>query len=98
MRPKSWCYALAIFLTLSVSAMVRAQEGPTKGKLGYGFAPGLRAGKDFVAGQLIVGLKDGMSINSVARAATAVGGKVAKTIDGTAMLLDISFAVFESEN
>ena len=87
MQRKSLCYALAIFLTLSASAVGRAQDGLTKGKLGYGFAPGLTAGKDFVAGQLIVGLKDGMSISSVAQAAAAAGGKIAKTIDGTAMLL-----------
>lgn len=90
MKSRSLFYAFAVFLSLSASAVLGAQAGPIKGKLGYGFEPGLTAGKDFVAGQLIVGLKDGMSINGLAQA--AAGGKVVKEIAGTAVLL-----AFDSE-
>lgn len=43
-----------ISIVLFNSIIVMAGEIP-KEKLGYGFEPGLVAGKDFVEGQLIVG-------------------------------------------
>jgi thermitase len=67
-----------------------AAEGPpvAKGKLGFGFAPGLVAGKDFVAGQLIVGMQEGATIQAVRSAAAAQRGRVAKEIAGQALLLE----------
>ncbi len=50
-------------LLLSGSSM--ALE-PSK-KVGYGFGPGLEPGKDFVAGQLIVKAKPGLSVNGFNR-------------------------------
>ena len=62
----------AVFMTLWLGCVTfaAAQQaapppGAGKGKLGYGFAPGLVPGEDFVAGQLIVGLKDGVSIRGL---------------------------------
>jgi hypothetical protein len=65
----------------------RAAEPFTK-KLGYGFAPGLVAGKDYVAGQLIIGLKEGMTTQALRQTAAIVGGKVSKEIHGTAVLVE----------
>src|SRR3989442_15759647 len=81
MRRRSLFHALAVLLALSATAGVRAQENLAKGKLGYGFAPGLVAGKDFVAGQLIVSFKEGMSIEGLAQAAVATGGEGVKGIN-----------------
>ena len=44
------------------------------------------AGKDYVAGQLIVGLKEGMQTQGATQAARALGGQVVKWIDGKAVL------------
>jgi hypothetical protein len=63
-----------------------------KGKLGFGFEPGLTPGKDFVAGQLILGLREGAVIQTVRSAAAAQRGRVAKEIAGQALLL-----VFDTE-
>ena len=65
-----------------------AADGPVvgKGKLGFGFEPGLVAGKDFVTGQLIVGLQEGAGIAAVQ--AAAKGARVAKEIKGQALLLE----------
>src|SRR5439155_12712749 len=90
MRRRSLFHALAVLLALSATAGVRAQEDLAKGKLGYGFAPGLVAGKDFVAGQLIVSFKEGMSIEGLAQAAVATGGKVVNEIADTAVLLEFA--------
>jgi hypothetical protein len=87
MKLRSLFYALAVFLSLSASAVGRAQEGPTKGQLGYGFEPGLVAGKDFVADQLIVILKEGGRVQGLVQAAVATGGTVLKEIEGTAVLV-----------
>lgn len=60
------------------------------GELGYGFEPGLVAGKDFVAGQVIVGYREGADTRGLVAAAQASGGRVQKTIPGpgSAVLLD----------
>ena len=89
-----------VFMTLWLGYVTFAAAQPTapmpgagKGKLGYGFTPGLVAGQDFVAGQLIVGLKDGVSIRglqSVRQTATAAHGKVVREIAGSALLLEFA--------
>ena len=67
-----------------------AADGPPvgKGKLGFGFEPGLVPGTDFVAGQLIVGMQEGAGIQAVRSAAVAQRGRVAKEISGQALLLE----------
>jgi subtilisin family serine protease len=67
------------------SAAVTAGELP-KGKLGYGFEKGLVAGKDYVSGQLIVGIEEGTSIQGISQAARASGGNVAKNIKKAILL------------
>jgi subtilisin family serine protease len=57
-----------------------------KGKLGYGFEPGLVAGKDYVAGQLIVGMKKGMSIQGIMDSAPALGAVTVKKMKGAVLL------------
>lgn len=57
-------------------------------KLGYGFTPGLVAGRDYVKGQLIVGFKKGMSTYSILKTARISGGKEIKRMQGTAVLLE----------
>ena len=47
---------LAILLLLSSAVMALESDK----KMGYGFAPGLVPGKDFVAGPLVVGIQEGM--------------------------------------
>lgn len=91
---KKILYALAASLALlcinPINAIGDQISPPPSNKLGYGFEPGLVAGKDYAAGQLIVGLKEGVSTQSVAQAASALGGRVAKQIEGTALLLQFS--------
>jgi hypothetical protein len=69
-----------------------AADGPpvAKGKLGFGFEPGLVPGKDFVAGQLIVGVQEGAGIQAVRSAAAAQGGRVVKEIADQALLLEFT--------
>lgn len=57
-----------------------------KGKLGFGFESGLVAGKDFIAGQLIVGLREGMAADGAKAAAAAAGAPVVKEMDGAILL------------
>lgn len=67
--------------------------GVGKDKRGYGFAPGLVAGQDFVAGQLIVGLKEGVSIRglqSLRQTARAARGTVVREIESSALLLEFA--------
>ena len=78
----------ALIFSLGNSAAIMAGDLP-KDKLGYGFEKGLVAGKDYVSGQLIVGIKEGMDIQGISQAAQASGGKVAKSIKG-AILLDFT--------
>jgi subtilisin family serine protease len=67
------------------SAALTAGDLP-KGKLGYGFEKGLVAGKDYVSGQLIVGIEEGTSIQGVSQAAWESGGNVAKKIRKAVLL------------
>ncbi len=78
----------ALICFIGGSTTIMAGELP-KNKLGYGFEKGLIAGKDYVSGQLIVGITEGMSIQGISQAAQASGGKVAKSIKG-AILLDFT--------
>lgn len=78
----------ALIFSLGSSTAIMAGDLP-KDKLGYGFEKGLVAGKDYVSGQLIVGIKEGMDIQGISQAAQASGGKVAKSIKG-AILLDFT--------
>lgn len=66
------------------------------GRLGFGFAPGLVAGRDYVAGQLIVGVDAADPITSaraIANLAQRLGGNIGSEIPGSAVLLD-----FPTEN
>lgn len=89
---------LCMCLFFVVSSGVAQESSPLaasagKGKLGYGFAPGLVPGKDFVAGQLIVGLKEGMStrgLQNLKQTATAMQGTVVREIQGSAFLLEFA--------
>ena len=78
-----------VALSLLLGSVVWAQGiMPPSPKLGYGFAPGLVAGKDFVANQLIVSYSDKGRAAGLAMAAQALGGRVVKEIEGSAMLLN----------
>jgi len=90
---KQILYALAASLPLLCMNPINAigdQISPPSKKLGYGFEPGLVAGRDYAEGQLIVGIKEGVSAQSVVQSASALGGRVAKQIQGTALLLQFS--------
>jgi hypothetical protein len=78
----------ALICFIGDSTAIMAGELP-KNKLGYGFEKGLVAGKDYVSGQLIVGIKEGMDIQGISQAAQASGGTVVKSIKG-AILLDFT--------
>lgn len=86
MRSRHVLLVLPLLVCLAGSRPTLAAEVVTK-KLGYGFAPGLVAGKDYVAGQLIVGLKEGMSTQATHQTITTLGGRVSKQIHGTALLV-----------
>ena len=78
---------------LCLATPIWATDGPSlppvaKGKLGFGFEPGLVAGQDFVARQLIVGVQERAGIEALRSAAAAQGGRVAKEIAGQALLLE----------
>ena len=89
MQPRSLFYPLAVGFLLFTCATVSAQgDLPLKNKLGYGFESGLVAGVDYIAGQLIVGITEGMGITGVSQTANAAGGKVVKEINGSALLLE----------
>src|SRR4030043_146413 len=83
-----WVALTALICFIGGSTAVMAGDLP-KSKLGYGFEKGLIAGKDYVSGQLIVGIKEGVGIQDISQAAQASGGKVAKSIKG-AILLDFT--------
>ena len=88
MRKKFLIGAMAMALLLLATSLAMGAIGADK-RLGYGFEPGLVPGKDFVAGQLIVGLKPGMNINEIKLAVSKAGVRVAKEIQG-AVLLEFS--------
>ena len=82
MSKKTLFCALAVILVLFCGSLAMGADK----KLGYGFEPGLVAGKDFVAGQLIVGLNEGMSADGVKQAVAAAGVPVVKEIEGAILL------------
>ena len=85
MRKKFLIGVMAMALLLLATSLAMGADQ----RLGYGFEPGLVPGKDFVAGQLIVGLKPGMNINEIKLAVSKAGVRVAKEIQG-AVLLEFS--------
>jgi hypothetical protein len=64
-----------------------AQAMPGGKKLGYGFEPGLVAGKDYVAGQLIVGYKPGTDTQALVKLAKDMGSQSATDTQSSALLL-----------
>ncbi|HXG22241.1 MAG TPA: S8 family serine peptidase [Methylomirabilota bacterium] len=88
MRLKRVLWVLPFVVGLASTHITSAVAGPISKKLGYGFAPGLVAGKDYIAGQLIVGLKEGGSATTVRQAATRKGGRVNREIRGAALLVE----------
>lgn len=83
---------LVLIGILCLVTPIWAADGPPVGKdkLGFGFEPGLVAGKDFVAGQLIVGMQEGAGIQAVRSAAVAERGRVVKEIADQALLLEFN--------
>ena len=77
-------------LSMTIASALLVGGAAWAGELGYGFKPGLVAGKDFVAGQVIVGYREGADTKGLVAAARASGGIVQKTIPGPggAVLLD----------
>ncbi len=61
------------------------------GELGYGFTPGLTAGTDYVAGQVIVGYQDDAASDKLLKAAQTAGGAVVKTLSGAERAVLLSF-------
>ena len=80
MRVKNVVCSLLGLILLASPGEGWSQNRPTKTKLGYGFAPGLVAGRDFVAGQLIVGIREGMSTSGVRAMGKSLKGTVRKEI------------------
>ncbi len=78
---KTTLLATAVTAALLMGGAVSAAE------MGYGFKPGLEAGKDYVTGQVIVGYRAGIKSGGVVAAAKALGGKLEKEIQGSAVLL-----------
>lgn len=78
-------------VTFAAAQQIAPPPEAGKSKLGYGFAPGLVSGRDYVAGQLIVGFKAGVGLHAtvdVLRVASASQGRMAKEIAGQALLLE----------
>jgi hypothetical protein len=74
MKNKSKVSVLKAMQSAAVAACLLAGGIATAGELGFGFEPGLVAGKDFVAGQLIVELQGGRSHPGRGRTAQMAGG------------------------
>nr|MBZ4193931.1 S8 family serine peptidase [Candidatus Contendobacter sp.] len=81
-------------LTIVVAAALGMSSAVWAGELGYGFAPGLTAGTDYVAGQLIVGYQDDAAPDELLKAAQATGWTVQKTLPGPG---EAALLSFESE-
>ena len=84
-RPSVFVALIALLFMFGSLTVIMAGELP-KDKLGYGFEQDLVAGKDYVSGQLIVGVKESISIQGLSQAAQAFGGKVFKNIEGAVLL------------
>ncbi len=76
-------FGAMVILLLSFNSAVALE--PTM-KLGYGFAPGLMPGKDYVAGQLIVGIQEGMGTREIKQSIAASGVQISKEIEGALLL------------
>lgn len=87
MRPKH-LFRILSFVACLVSLGSTLAAEPISKKLGYGFAPGLVAGKDYVAGQVIVGVKEGLSTQTISQTVATQGGRVSKEIPGAALLVE----------
>src|SRR5215213_5538253 len=87
MRLKHLFLVLPLIASLIYLGPTLAAEPITK-KLGYGFAPGLVAGKDYVAGQLIIGVKEGVTTQTLHQTAATLHGSVSKEIHGAAVLVE----------
>ncbi|MGR8935031.1 MAG: S8 family serine peptidase [Gammaproteobacteria bacterium] len=84
--------AAVVGMTLVSASQAGDQDAPPLGrnKLGFGFEKGLTPGKDYVAGQLIVGIQSGPGLSAkqaVTDSITALGGNVVKEIEGQTILL-----------
>ncbi len=89
---------MALPFLFSMASPIPASE-LTKGKIGFGFDPGLVAGKDYVEKQLVVGMKKGMAIQSIESFALSTGARVAKEIENAVLLsFDSEQAVIEAAN
>jgi subtilisin family serine protease len=77
---------IILLFTFGSSAVITARELP-KNKLGYGFKEGPVSGKDYVPGQLIVGIREGINIQGISQAAQASGGRVVRNIEGAVLLV-----------
>ena len=79
-----------MLLSINTGCVAGAQAPSSSKKLGYGFEPGLVSGKDYAAGQLIVGFREGADTQNIVQAASALGGQVAGEIQGSALLLQFT--------
>lgn len=82
---KAWLVMLCLLLLCSGLATAGTADRET-GKLGFGFKPGLVAGKDYVAGQLIIGIGEGMKAAGVAAAVRNLRGRVVRQIEGALLI------------
>jgi len=85
MKRKTFLGTLMILLLLFSTSIATGEMRDDK-KLGYGFAPGLVAGKDFVPGQLIVGIQEGVGTQEIKQAVAASGVQISKEIEGALLL------------
>ena len=78
--------AAALSSTLGGAAWADGAPGFVN-KQGFGFAPGLQAGQDFVAGELVVGVTPKFGRDGLAQAAQALGASLEKTLTGGSAVL-----------
>lgn len=78
---KSKFFLKTVSSTLIISSLLMGSAARAS-ELGYGFAPGLAPGKDFVEGQVIVGYREGTKTQELIGTAQALGGTVQKIISG----------------
>lgn len=60
-------------LATAVASCLLMGSAARAGELGFGFKPGLVAGQDYVAGELIVGYREGSETQSIVSVAQAAG-------------------------
>ena len=82
-----YLFIMAVLSVVLLNSSILLAQDDQKGKLGFGFDPGLVAGKDYIAGQLIVGIKKGRSTRGTKIKAGASKGTVVKEIKNVALLL-----------